>query len=80
VAVGSQNLLPNRQKVSTYISIFYKYKILTITLAILLAVICTYPGIKVLSIKALFLHIELKHVNLKEAVVTKRIYVVRGYG
>jgi hypothetical protein len=42
-------------------------------LAILLAVICTYPGIKVLSFKVLFLHIELKHVYLKEA-------VVRGYG
>jgi hypothetical protein len=73
VAVGSQNLLPDRQKVSTYISAFYEYKIFTITLAILLAVICTYPGIKVLSFKALFIHIELKHVYLKEA-------VERGYG
>jgi hypothetical protein len=72
VAVGGQNLLPDRQKVSTYISAFYEYKIFIITLAILLAVISTYPGIKVLSFKAIFLHIELKHVYLKEA-------VVRGY-
>jgi hypothetical protein len=72
-AVGSQNLLPDRQKVSTYISAFYEYKTFTIILAILLAVICTYPGIKVLSFSALFLHIELKHVYLKEA-------EVRGYG
>jgi hypothetical protein len=54
-----------------YLSI-YEYKIFTITLAILLAVICTHPDIKVLSFKALFFHIELKHVYLKEA-------VVRGY-
>jgi hypothetical protein len=73
VAGGSQNFLPDRLKVSTYISAFYKYKIFTITLAILLAVICTYHGIKVLSFKTLLLHIELKHVYLKEA-------VVRGYG
>jgi hypothetical protein len=73
VAEGNQNLLPDRQKVSTYISAFYEYKIFAITLAILLAFICTYPGIKVLSFKALFIHIELKHVYLKEA-------VVRGYG
>jgi hypothetical protein len=72
-AVGSHNLLPDRQKVSTYISALYKYKIFTITLAIVLAVICTHPGIKALSFKALFLHIELKHVYLKEA-------VERGYG
>jgi hypothetical protein len=73
VAVGNQNLLPDRQKVSTFISAFYEYKIFTITLAILLAVICTYPCIKVLSFKALFPHIEMKHVYLKEA-------EVRGYG
>jgi hypothetical protein len=65
--------MPDKQKVSTYISAFYEYKIFTITLARLLAVICTYPGITVLSFKALFLHIELKYVYLKEA-------VVRGYG
>jgi hypothetical protein len=32
-AVGSQNLLPDRQKVSTYISAFYEYNIFTFTLA-----------------------------------------------
>jgi hypothetical protein len=71
--VGSQNLLLDRQKVSTYISACNADKIFTITLAILLAVICTYPANKVLSFKALFLHVELKHVYLKEA-------VLRGYG
>jgi hypothetical protein len=51
LAVDSQNLLPDRQKVSPYITAFYKYSIFTFTLEILLAVICTDPGSKVLSFK-----------------------------
>jgi hypothetical protein len=47
---------------------FYENNLFTFTLAILLAVICTYPAREVLSFKSLFLHIELKHGVLKEAV------------
>jgi hypothetical protein len=39
----------------------------------LVAIIRTYPGSEVLSFKSSFIHIELKHVYLKET-------VVRGYG
>jgi hypothetical protein len=72
LAVDSQNLLPDRQKVSHYITAFYEYNIFTFTLEILLAVICTDPGSEVLSFKSLFLHIESKRVYLKATVV--RIY------
>jgi hypothetical protein len=72
LAVDSQNLLPDRQKVSPHITVFYKYSIFTFTMEILLAVICTDPGSEVLSFKSSFLHIEPKHVYLKAAVL--RIY------
>jgi hypothetical protein len=72
LAIDSQNLLPDRQKVSPYITAFYKYSIFTFTLEILLAVICTDPGSEVLSFTSSFLHIEPKHVYLKSTVV--RIY------
>jgi hypothetical protein len=49
LVVDSQNLLPDRQKVSPYITAFYQYSIFTFTLEILLAVICTDPGSEVLS-------------------------------
>jgi hypothetical protein len=72
LAVDSQDLLPDRQKVSPYITAFYEYNIFTFTLEILLAVICTDPGSEVLSFMSSFLHFEPKHVYLKATVV--RIY------